>query len=281
MIEKALAICLLKVAQSPAQRVEFHASATLRKFVAESGIGIVQGRKIFFSKEHKERVRLWLRTDKIDPDTSVDAWLGIGRAEALRIGPNEKWAGSAVRAERIAIKALNGNPLLLGDQSIFLPPLANVEWNYIEALQSLHHDVVIVVENWEVFERIDDFKINMSHTSKNPLIIWRGGGSQLSVGAAMRFIEAYRRPVWSAPDYDPEGLAIASRLPYLVGVLAPSDDMLRHLLSESKLHERYTQQLLGAQTTLEQATHPDIIRLWEIIRASRNAIPQEQFCHKR
>lgn len=280
-MEKYLAKSLLRVVQSPAERVEFPASDTLRTFVAESGIGIVQGRKIFFNKEHKERVRLWLRTDNIDPDTSVDAWMGIGRAEALQIGPNEKWAGAAVRAERIAIKALKGNLLLLGDQPIFLPPLANVEWNYIEALEVLHHDVVIVVENWEVFECIDDFKIEMSHISENPLILWRGGGSKLSVGAAMRFIEAYRRPVWSAPDYDPEGLAIASRLPYLKGVLAPSDNVLRHLLSESRLHDRYTQQLLGAQATLEQATHPDIIRLWEIIRASRNALPQEQFCYKR
>lgn len=277
---KALAISLLRVVQSPAERVEFHASDTLRKFVAESGIGVAQGRKIFFNEGHKERIRSWLSADNIDPNTPADAWLGIGRSDALEIGPDEKWAGAAVRADRIAIKALKGRPLLLGCHSTYLPPLANMEWSCSEALEALRHDEVIVVENWEVFERIDDLRVETSRVSKNPLILWRGGGSKSSVGAATRFVEAYGRPVWSAPDYDPEGLAIASRLSHLIGVLAPPDDVLRGLLAESKLQDRYSQQLHGAQATLDQATHPDVIRLWDIVRASRNALPQERLCPK-
>ncbi|MGO4414400.1 hypothetical protein AB4Z27_15705 [Cupriavidus sp. KB_39] len=280
MIDKGLALSLLRVVQSSAERVEFGASATLRKFVTDSGIGLVQGEKVFFNEGHKERIRAWLNADNIDPDTPVDAWSRLGRAEALDIGPNEKWAGEAVRAQRIAIKALKGRPLLVDSQRIYLPPLANMEWSCTDALQYLRHDAVIVVENWEAFERIDDLKVDLSHVSTNPLILWRGGGAGSSVGTAMRFVEAYGRPVWSAPDYDPEGLAIASRLPHLVGVLAPQDNVLRRLLAESKLHSRYSQQLPGALASLEQATHPDVKRLWALVRASANALPQERLCPK-
>ncbi|HEM7879383.1 TPA: DUF2399 domain-containing protein, partial [Burkholderia contaminans] len=209
------------------------------------------------------------------------AWQKLGRAEALAIGPDEKWAGKAVRAHLISVKALKGLPLLVDDQPVYLPPLANLEWGGQRALESLRHDAVVVVENWETFEHIADFQVDMSHTSSNPLILWRGGTSGASVGAATRFIEAYRRPVWSAPDYDPEGLAIASRLPHLVGVLAPRDDVLRKLLDESKLHSRYSAQLPGAKATLDQATNADVKRLWAIVRSSANALPQERLCQER
>jgi hypothetical protein len=280
MIDKSLAISLLRVVQSSPERVEFGVSAILRQFVTDSGIGVMHGRKIIFTEGHKERIRTWLSADNIDPGTPVDAWAGLGRSDALNIGPDEKWAGEAVRAQRISIKALKGRPLLVDGQSIYLPPLANMEWSYQEALESLLHDAVIVVENWEAFERINDFQVDMSYVSTNPLILWRGGGSNVSVGASTRFVEAYRRPVWSAPDYDPEGLAIASRLPHLVGVLAPQEDVLRRLLTEAKLHGRYSKQLPGAQSTLEQATHPDVKRLWALVRETANALPQERLCPK-
>lgn len=278
MIGKGLAQSLLRVVQSSPERVEFDASITLRNFVENNGIGIVQGRKILFNESHKDRIRAWLIADNISPNTPVDAWSGIGRADALNIGPDEKWAGEAVRAGRIAIKTLKGRPLLVDGHHIYLPPLANIEWSCPVALASLCHDAVVVVENWEAFERIDDLQVDMGHVSMNPLILWRGGGSNASVGAATRFLAAYSRPVWSAPDYDPEGLAIASRLPHLVGVLAPPDDTLRSLLDRSKLHERYSQQLPGAHASLEQATHPDVKRLWALVRASGKAVPQEWLC---
>lgn len=278
MIEKNLAKILLRVVQSPPEQVEFATSATLLQFVAASGIGAQQGRKILLTEKHKERIRSWLRAENINPETSIDAWGNLGRVESLAIGPNEKWAGEAVRAQRIAFKALRGRPLHAGDVPIYLPPRANMEWSSAEAIEYLRHDAVVIVENWEVFERVDDLQLDMSHVSSNPLILWRGGASNASVGAAMRFIDAFHRPVWSAPDYDPEGLAIAARLPHLAGVLAPPDDVLRKLLSASRMHDRYSQQLPGALATLEQTSHADIKRLWALVRASGSALPQERLC---
>lgn len=278
MMDKRMVTSLLKVVQGPPDRTEYPASALLRRFVEESGIGITQGNKVRFTPAHKERIRAWLEADGIDPATPLDAWADRGRFEAMALGPDEKWAGVAVRAQRIAFKTLAGHPLTIGSQPIYLPRLANLEWDVDEALKSLRHDRVIVVENWESFERIDELQVDMDPAGISPLVIWRGGGQRATVGAVLAFLRAYGRPVWSAPDYDPAGLAIAEGLPHLAGVLAPPDDVLRTLLEASRLDERYRQQLPGAQAVLERTTNPDVQRLWRLVRAAGKALPQERLC---
>lgn len=280
MTAKVLAQSLLRVVQSPAERLQFHASKTLTAFVAESGIGTLEGKYVMFNAAHKLRICAWLRADNIDPTTPAEAWAGIGRAAALELGPDEKWAGLAVRANRIALKALPGRRLKCGGESVFLPPRANLEFDVSDALACIRHDSVIVVENWEAFEHIDDLELDLRAAGENPVLLWRGG-AHTSIGAATSFLDAFGRPVWSAPDYDPEGLAIASRLPHLKGILAPPEEVLRDLLGKSKLQGRYSGQLAGAQAILDHTEQPDVRRLWAIVKASRNALPQERLCRAR
>lgn len=275
---KQLAQSLLRIVQSQEDRESFGASKILSDFVRESGIGIVRGSQILFPSAEKERIRAWLRADSIDPLASPDAWDGIGRSAALNLGPDEKWAQTPVRANRIAFKTLHGKALFVDGRPTYLPRRANLEWLIDDAAFSLNHDSVIVVENWESFDRVDDLQIDVSRAGTNPLVIWRGGGQRSSTGAAMSFLELFQRPVWSAPDYDPEGLAIASRLPNLAGVLSPPLERLRVLLEESRLSDRYRQQLPGAIRTLEAAEHPDIVSLWKLVRQTGKALPQEKLC---
>lgn len=278
MLSKLLAQSLLRVVQSPADKEAFGASKILSDFVQESGIGMVRGSRIVFSAAQKDRICAWLRADNIDPAAPIDAWDGIARSTALNLGPDEKWAANPVRLNRVAFKTLHGKALFVDGRPTFLPRQSNLEWLVEEAAYSLNHDSVIVVENWETFDRVDDLQIDPSRAGPNPLVVWRGGSQRSSTGAATSFLEMFKRPVWSAPDYDPEGLAIASRLPYLAGVLAPSHEVLQTLLQESKLSDRYRQQLPGAAPTLEAATHPDIVALWALIRQSGKALPQERLC---
>ncbi|GJI93626.1 hypothetical protein RugamoR57_03440 [Duganella caerulea] len=247
----------------------------MNAFVDDSGIGVRQGSSILFMPAHKVRICDWLRADSIDPATPADAWSGVSRRAALELGPDEKWAGLAVRANRIVLKALPGRPLQWGREAILIPPRANLEWDIGEAIDGLSHDAVIVIENWEVFEHIDELDLDFGPAGDNPLILWRGG-AHTSIGASMEFLKGYGRPVWSAPDYDPEGLAIALRLPHLAGVLAPAENVLRAMLTTSRLQKRYLAQLQGAQAVLEQARHPDVRRLWAIVKSCRNALPQER-----
>lgn len=281
MLSKALTQSLLRIVQSAPEREAFAASAMLRAFAEESGIGILIGKQVLFPPTHKDRLRAWLLADQIDPTTAPEAWSGVGRAEALAIGPDEKWAGQQVRAQRVALKTLGGKPLMVGESALHLPAQSNLEWLVADAARRLAHDAVIVVENWETFDRIDDLEVDFAPAGANPLVIWRGGGLRATTGAAMQFLAAYGRPVWSAPDYDPEGLAIASRFPHLVGILTPSFEILSARLEQSRLSDRYRQQLPGAQATLDSATNPEIIALWRLVRRAGKALPQEMLCHRR
>lgn len=277
-MNKITAISLLRVVQSAPDRVEFTVSDVLRRFVLDSGIGLVSGRKIIFNESHKERIRKWLEAEQVDPNSSPDSWGRASRSDSMEIGPDEKWAGTAVRSERIAIKTFRGKPLMVGGNPLFLPPGANLEWGYPQAIESLQHEDVVLVENWETFEHIDDLQVDISRVSNNPLILWRGGSLKSTTGAAQRFLESYGRPVWSAPDYDPAGLAIAARLPNLAGVLAPGDGILSTLLGKSRLHARFNSQLAGSITTIDSSPDPDIQRLWRLVLGSKSALPQEALC---
>ncbi|XZG69059.1 DUF7281 domain-containing protein [Chitinibacteraceae bacterium HSL-7] len=274
MISKATAISLLRVIQQPG-RNEFNSSKVLKQFVEDSGIGVLSGPKIIFSESHKARIRQWLIAEKVDPDASPDSWDKVSRSEALMLGPDEKWSGTGVRCDRIAIKTLQGRPLMVSGTPLLLPPGANLEWSAQQALMSLQHQDVVVVENWETFEVIDTLQVDLSRVSSNPLVLWRGGHGIASAGASVRFLDAYGRPVWSAPDYDPSGLAIASRLPHLAGVLAPNDEVLRSLLRQSRFHDRYTDQLASSIDSIGATTNSDIQRLWQLILEAANVVPQE------
>ncbi|WP_028450793.1 DUF7281 domain-containing protein [Chitinibacter tainanensis] len=278
-MNKTTAKSLLRIIQSSTDRIEFPGSNVLLQFVQESGIGLIKGRKVIFNEGHKIRIRKWLEAEQIDPNSSPDVWNEASRSDAIRLGPDEKWAGIAVRSKRIAIKSFHGKPLNVSGNNLFLPLGANLEWDYSDAINFLLHTDVIVVENWEVFEHIDYLQVDFSRVSSNPLILWRGGSTS-TAGSARRFLENYGRPVWSAPDYDPAGLAIAANLPWLAGVLAPSDKELSLLLKKSKLHQRFSDQLPGSLTTIESSVDPDIQRIWQLVFESKKALPQEALCRR-
>lgn len=275
MISKGTAQSLLRILQSPSEREEFHASKVLREFVAENGIGLISHNKAIFGPSHKERIKALLLAMNIDPGTAPEAWSDCTRSNALAIGPDEKWTERKVRGSRIAIKTLEGVALMIDGQPISLPRGSNLEWSVGEALSRVGHSTVVVVENWETFEAIDCLRVDFSPAGSNPLILWRGGGQNATVGAAYEFLRGYGKPVWSAPDYDPAGLLIAASLPNLAGVLSPPVEHLTVMLESCRLQQRFVDQLPGAQAALNTAIHADIKRLWAIVQHHGKALPQE------
>lgn len=197
MIHKTTALSLLRVIHAPAEREEFSASNVLREFIADHGIGAISRNKAIFGATHKERIRALLKAMNIDPNSPPDAWGGRSRAEALALGPDEKWTDRKVRGCRIAIKALPGQALVIDGNPLPLPVGANLEWSVADALRRLAHDAVVVVENWECFEVIERLQIDFSPAGATPLILWRGGVPTATTGAAYEFLRGYRRPVWS------------------------------------------------------------------------------------
>ena len=265
---------LLRVVRSPDDR--FAASGVLKAFSDAYRIGRSKGASLLFDREDKARIREILGAEGIDPSTEPAAWDEISRAEALHLGPNEKFAATPVKRRRVAIKTLPGRPLHLDGQALILPPACHVDVDGSTAAALLAHESVLLVENWESFNGIHDTDLDLSQTGENPLVLWRGDRSDTRVDHALALLRALDLPVWAFVDYDPAGLLIADSLPRLAGIIAPEPDRLERDLALG-LFERYRDQLPMAAAALDASRNEPVRRLWAIIRRHGRALPQERY----
>lgn len=271
-MDKTLVNSLLRIVQTDTE--QFPLSKTLRAFVGEFHIGWVKGTTARFDTVAKARIRDLLRAGDIDPATPPDAWQGRTRAESLALGPNEKWTDGPAKRHRVALKALPGQPLYVGTQPLHLPPGSHLDVDGSTVAVTMQHTTVLLVENWECFNRIDALTLDLSRAGSNPLVVWRGDRLDTRTDAALALLHALARPVWALVDFDPAGLLIAAKLPHLAGVLAPEPQRLITLLQRG-LEDRYRRQLPAATQVLDGCRHPDIVALWGLIRRAGRALPQE------
>ncbi len=271
---KQLVRTLLSVVQSPQTR--FRASHTLDHFHEDYGIGRRAGTSIQFDDAQKAQICDLLRAEGIDPATHPEAWKGISRAQALRLGPNEKLTSAPVKCRRVAIKSLPGQPLCFAGQTIRLPPGCHLDVDGASAAPLLAHSTALLVENWESFERIHDTVLDFSPAGENPLVVWRGDSSKTRPDHALAFLAAINVPVWAFVDYDPSGLLIALRLPRFTGIIAPDLARLERDLAQG-LSERYQKQLPQTIAVLETCCDERVQEIWSLLRRHGRALPQERY----
>lgn len=274
-MDKQLVKILLRVVQSAEDR--FTASKALKGFLDDYRIGWQKGVSCCFDATAKARIRELLQTQGIAPDTLPAAWNGLTRAQSLALGRNEKWAGGPARRDRLALKTLPGRPLRVGGQSLLLPPRCHLEVDALEIGGSVAHESVLVVENWECFDCIHDIRLDFSPAGANPLVVWRGGSTEVRADVSQAFLRHLARPVWAFVDYDPAGLVIAASLPGLAGIITPAAAALGELIAKHGLEDRYRAQLPAAAPTLDRAAHPVVAALWPLLRQAGRALPQEIF----
>lgn len=273
-LDKRTVQILLRAVQSAEGFVR--GSKALQLFCEDYRIGRIKGTRILLNTDDKTRIKLLLQADGIDPETDPAAWDGISRADALALGPNEKFTAAPVKRRRVAIKALPGRTLDLDGRQLLLPSASHLDMDGADAACLLAHDTVLLVENWECFEHIDQVDLDLSAAGANPLVVWRGDTSNTRANTATELLQALRRPVWAFVDYDPAGLLIAATLPHLAGIIAPPPDRLERDMARG-LTDRYRQQLPTASAALEACTQPAIQRLWDVLRRHGRALPQEYY----
>lgn len=273
-LSKQTVLALLRVVQSSDEG--FPASKTLIHFSAEYGIGRSKGARLLFDAEDKALVREFLRAEGIDPATEPAAWDRLTRAQALELGPNEKFASTPVKRDRIAIKALPQRPVRLAGEMLRLPAACHLDIDGPMSAALLAHKTALLVENWECFNRIDAIDLDLSPAGDDPVIIWRGDGSDTRAHQALALLRALDIPIWAFVDYDPAGLLIAERLPRLAGIITPEPVRLEEDLSRG-LADRYQAQLPMAAAALDASKQEPVRRLWSIVRRHGRALPQERY----
>ncbi|MBK1645848.1 hypothetical protein CKO25_14530 [Thiocapsa imhoffii] len=271
-LPKTAVRALLRLVQSDAER--FASSQVLASFIDDYGIGRRKGAGCLFDAEDKACIRELLRAEGIDPLTDPAAWDQITRAEALRLGPDEKFAATPVKRQRVAIKTLPGRSLNLDGRALILPPACHLDVDGGIVAGRLAHETVLLVENWEPFNRIHAIDLDLSPAGTNPLVVWRGDCSETSPEHALALLRALDVRVWAFVDYDPAGLLIAAGLPRLAGIIAPEPARLERDLAQG-LTGRYQDQLPMSMAALDTSGNQHVRALWTLIRRQGRALPQE------
>lgn len=199
----------------------------------ELGIGTRRGKSVYFTTKDKGEIQSWLEAKGFSTDQRVKQ--GMTRSQRLKITPNEKAGGERVKKQRISIKSLGGQRLILGTQSLLLPPGSHLDIDWTKIDGGIGHNCVLLVENYENFDRIHEIRFHLPDRFQSPLVIYRGDTNESRFHNVLSFLNAIHLPVLAFTDADPAGLAIATCLPRLEGIIFPPQRILIKQLNDPKI----------------------------------------------
>lgn len=254
-------------------------SDALRRYLDENRIGLPDGRSVLLSAAHKEKLWAALERDYGVPrGTLAEDWEGKTRTEALALASNEKTTRKSVRSERVALKTLKGASVRMDGHDYTLPSGISLDVSASDAPHFAAHACVILVENWEAFERIDRLSFDIPKLLREALVVYRGDAATYPIKAVREFLAALGRPVHVFPDPDPAGLKIAIDFPGYAGLVLPPAEHIAALFAQGRGDAgRYTDQLPVAESALEACTDAAIASYWQVIKDAGRALPQEEF----
>lgn len=268
--------------QACEKRDAFRPRQELAQLLRDNNIGAWQGDRVKLSPLSRERLQELLETlYGVPRGTTLEAWEGLSRVEALDLSVNEKTTAKAVRSDRIAVKAMPGEPLRFAGEVFRLPDRASLDIEVAMMSQLSGHDTLILVENWEAFADFHKLNFHIPEALRNAVLLYRGDVGAYPTAAAHDALHAASQPVWVFSDPDPSGLMIALKAPRRAGLLWPSAKTLASLFAAGRgERQRYLDQLPQAQNTLEKRPDPEIDSYWQVIKAAGRALPQEEFLRR-
>ncbi len=219
MLPKLKIQALLRAVQNTAG--EMPRSKAAEHLSHELGFGRIAGRRWLLNDADRERISAYLReVERIEPATPANAWQGVGRIDAARLGANEKLAGQKPRDGRVAVRAPLG--LHLGLRRLELPQGSFLDLPVSKDIM-FGHGVVIVVENFEAFIHYEA-ALHAPHSYTDPLLVYRGDAVNppSAVTALLRRC-CTGKTILMWPDFDPAGIKIATAMNNCAGVIAPAD----------------------------------------------------------
>lgn len=243
----------------------------------EYNIGVTVGNRIRISERDKEELIGLVKqvTGLALRKASVDGFATVTRYEALEHSRDEKWAGRKVSSGRLAVKALPRKVLSLNGRVLELPNRSHLDIA-IESVYSLEHEAILVIENYECFDRIEQMRWAQSEPYSNSLVIYRGDPHTSGTQAVNEFLRRRQLPVLAMVDLDPAGLLIAQALPGVVGMVLPKDEILESLFEQGN-PALYHKQRPGAENALKNSQHAVVRQLWELIERYQKAVVQERW----
>jgi hypothetical protein len=207
-----------------------------------------------------------------------DSWEDLSRHEALALGSNEKLAPLNVRKSIVAVKAFPSRPIYLTTGKINLPLGANIMISHNDLHITDAHSSIVLIENWEAFERIHHLSFPVPVHLESALLIYRGDVGVLPTEATHDWLRSHNIPVYVFSDQDPSGLVIAMTAPNFTGLMFPPHADLEEAFSAGKGdRKRYLEQIVSCNDLLSTCENAEISSYFNIIRDAGRALPQEEF----
>lgn len=255
----------------------FPLNASWQHLHREYNIGATFGNKIRISQRDKEElIGLVKHMTALDlRSASANAFAGLTRSEALEQARDEKWAGRKVSADRLALKAMPGKLLSLNGRALELTSRSHLDIA-IESVESLEHEAILVIENYECFDRIEQMRLALDEPYGNSLVVYRGDPHTSGGQVLNEFLCGRKIPVLAMVDLDPAGLLIAQALPCVAGLVAPDIETLECLFDQGN-PALYHKQRPGAENALENSPYAAIRYLWGLIERYQKGLVQERW----
>lgn len=206
---------------------------------------------------------------------------GMARSDRLAAGvPNEKSGGGAVKTGRVSVKAMPGECLNLSGKALALPPFCHIDACWSEIVNSVGHSALMVVENYEVFDKLHLIRFSLPAEFSSPLVVYRGDRHESRQDNVRAFLDAAALPVLACVDIDPQGLQIALSFPRLIGLVAPGKAHIEELLQSPATGRRdlFQQQYHVVAGILERLPQKHCLApLWALVKESRAGVVQERW----
>jgi len=276
MLDQKLAEAMQRILSKAEER--FTWTATLQRLVDDAGIGIKRGKSVYFKEADRDKMRDWLKAKGFSVE-QVDL-TGMSRSERLVVTPNEKAGKVAIKQNRISIKALAGQPLMLGGENIYLPAESHLDADGTKIAGQIAHQCVMLVENYENFNRINETKFDLPEDFDSPLVIYHGDPNESRLDNVQHFLNRINLPVLGFMDIDPSGIFMASRLPNLIAMVAPAKDVLEKQLSSPQTGRRdlFQSQYRNYGDALDDLPiNSPCLSLWHLVKKHRAGIVQERW----
>lgn len=275
MLDQKLAEAMQRILSKGDER--FPLTSTLQRLV-DDGIGTKRGKSAYFTVKDKEEMGAWLQAKGFTVE-QVDL-TGMLRSERLEVTPNEKAGGEAIKQNRISIKTLAGQPLMIGGETIQLPVESHLDVDWTKIAEQIDHSCVMVVENYENFNRIHETKFDLPEAFGSPLVIYHGDPNESRLDNVQHFLNYINLSVLAFMDIDPAGVFMANQLSMLVAMIAPAKDALEKQLSSPKTGRRdlFQSQYLSYGNVLNDLPiNSPCLSLWRLVERHRAGIVQERW----
>jgi hypothetical protein len=275
MLDQKLAEAMQRILSNDDER--FPLTAAMQGLI-DAGLGTKRGKSAYFSAKDKAEIRTWLQAKGFAVE-QVDL-AGMSRGERLAVTPHEKAGGEAIKRNRVSIKALAGEPLLIGGEHLKLPAESHLDVDWTKVADKVGHQCVMVVENYENFNRVHETAFALTDRYRSPLVIYRGDPNESRFDNVLKFLTHLGLPVLAFMDADPAGIAIACQLPGLVGMVFPSMEMLETQLRDPRtarkdlFHAQYS--VYGQALDELSADHP-CQHVWELVSKHSAGVVQERW----